>query len=217
VSRVERSTVPFLSSEATPVAQAVATRDGAKAGWRWLPRLRVRVNPIKAGVCLALSAWLLQAYTGALLDSRDRLERSIQMADNQRQIWLIEYNSSLVRTPRNSRVTARAAYQVTKNTHEVLALSNIAQGGLFVRKGTILAELRKKQDWTRELFDARDYGQLVAELDTVGELFEARTREHTIGIPQESGILNWVQLSLPAVFLFGMFLCWKGRRGSIED
>jgi hypothetical protein len=58
----------------------------------------------------------------------------------------------------------------------------------------------------------------VAELDTVSELFEARTREHSIGMPLESGLLNWVQLSLPAVFLFGLFLCWKGRRGgAIED
>jgi hypothetical protein len=179
--------------------------------------LRVRVNPIKAGVCLALSAWLLQAYAGMLLDSRDRLARSIQSAETQREIWLIEYNSSLVRTPRNSRVTARAAYQVVRNTHEVLALSDLAQGGLIVRKAAVLDELRKKHDWARELFDARDYGQLVAELDTVSELFEARTREHTIGMPTESGVLHWFQLSLPAVFLFGLFLCWKGRHGTDVD
>jgi hypothetical protein len=199
------------------VAQAVATRDGAKAGWRWLPRLRVRVNPIKAGVTLALSAWLLQAYAGTLLDSRDRLARSIQTATVQRDVWLIEYNSSLNRTPRNSQVTARAAYEVVRNTHEVLALSDIAQGGLIVRKGAILEELRKKHDWVRELFDARDFRQLVAELNNGSELYEARTREHTIGMPAESGILQWVQLSLPAVFLFGLFLCWKGRNGTAED
>lgn len=199
------------------MAQAVATRDGAKAGWRWLPRWRVRVNPIKAGVTLALSAWLLQAYAGTLLDSRDRLARSIQTAQVQRDVWLIEYNSSLGRRPRENRVIARAAYEVVCNTHEVLALSDIAQGGLIVRKGAILEGLRKKHDWARELFDARDYGQLVAELDNVKELYEARTREHTIGMPAESGILYWVQLSLPALFLFGLFLCWKGRNGTVED
>ena len=199
------------------MAQGVATRDAPKTGWRWLPRLRVRVNPIKAGVCLALSAWLLQAYAGSLLDARDRLARSIQMADIQREIWLIEYNSSLVRTPRNSRVTARAAYQVVRNTHEVLALSDIAQGGLLVRKGAILDELHKKHDWSRELFDARDYGQLVAELNTVSELFEARTREHSIGMPSETGIVSWLQHALPIVFLFGLCLCWKGRRGAADE
>lgn len=199
------------------MAQAVATRDAPKTGWRWVPRLRVRVNPLKAGICLALSAWLLQAYAGSLLDARDRLARSIQMADMQREIWLIEYNSSLVRTPRNSKVTARAAYQVVRNTHEVLSLSDIAQGGLLVRKGAILDELRKKHDWTRELFDARDYGQLVAELNTVSELFEARTREHSIGMPAETGIVSWVQHALPALFLLGLFLCWKGRRGTADE
>jgi len=200
------------------VAQAVATRDAAKTGWRWLPRLRVRMNPTIAGVSLALSAWLLQSYSGALLDARDRLARSIQMAEVQREIWLIEYNSSLIRTPRNSRVTARAAYQVVRNTHEVLALSDIAQGGLLVRKGAVLDELRKKHDWSRELFDARDYGQLVAELDTVSELYEARTREHTIGMRSETGVVSWLQHALPVMFLLGLFLCFRGRRkGAIED
>jgi hypothetical protein len=199
------------------VAQAVATRDPARTRWRWVPRLRVRVNPTIAGVCLALSAWLLQAYAGALQDSRDRLARSIGMATVQRELWLIEYNSSLVRTPRNSRVTARAAYHVVLSTHEVLALSHIAQGGILVRTGAVLNELQAKQDWTRELLDARDYGQLVAELDTVDGLYEARTREHSLGMPRGNGLLEWLQHALPIVFLLGIFLCWKGRRGGAID
>lgn len=199
------------------MAQAVATRDTPRTGWRWLPRLRVRVNPTKVGVCLALSAWLLQAYAGSLLDARDRLARSIQMAGVQREIWLIEYNSSLVRTPRDSRVTARAAYQVVRSTHEVLALSDIAQEGLFAGKGAILDELHKKQDWTRELFDARDYGQLVAELNTVSEVFETRTREHTIGMPSDTGFVNWLQHALPVLFLIGLCLCFKGRRTTADE
>jgi len=198
------------------VAQAVSTRDEKKQGWR-LPRLKVRVNPTIAGVCLALSAWLLQAYSGALLDSRDRLARSIQMAEIQRELWLIEYNSSLIRTPRNSRVTARAAYQVVRNTHELLAYSNVARGSFFTRSGPIVDEATKKNDWARELFDARDYGALVQELDTVSELFEARTRENSIGMPTETGLVSWIQHALPPVFLFGMYLCWKGRRRSAAD
>jgi hypothetical protein len=198
------------------VAQIVPTRDAAKSGWRW-PRLKVRVNPTIAGVCLALSAWLLQAYAGTLLDSRDRLARSIQMAEMQRELWLIEYNASLIRTPRNSRVTARAAYQVVRNTHEVLAYSDIAHGSLLTRRGAILEAAAKRNDWARELFDARDYGALVAELDNVSELFEARTREHSIGMPSEVGLVSWWQHALPLLFLLGMLLCLKGRRRGDTD
>lgn len=198
------------------MAQAVSTRDEKKPGWRF-PRLKVRVNPTVAGVCLALSAWLLQAYSGALLDSRDRLARSIQIAELQREMWLIEYNSSLIRTPRNSRVTARAAYQVVRNSHELLAYSDIARGSFFTLSGRMIDEASKKNDWARELFDARDYGALVQELDTVSELFEARTREHTIGMPSETGVVGWIQHALPPMFLFGMYLCWKGRRRTADE
>lgn len=198
------------------MAQVVPTRDAAKSGWRW-PRLRVRVNPTVAGVTLALSAWLLQAYSGAFLDARDRLARNIQLTEVQREVWLIEYNASLVRTPRNSRVTARAAYQVVRNTHDLLALSDIARGSLLVRSGPILAEAQKNNSYARELFDARDYAQLVAELDAVSKVFEQRTVEHTIGMPSESGLMHWFQHALPLVFLSGMLLCWKGRRNAGVD
>jgi hypothetical protein len=198
------------------VAQAVPTRDATKSGWRW-PRLRFRIDPTRAGVCLALSAWLLQAYVGMLLDSRDRLARSIETAETQREFWLIEYNSSLIRSPRNSRVTARAAYQVVCNSHQVLALSDIAHGGLLTRSGPILEQLREKHDWARELFDARDYGQLVAELDAVSQVFEERTRVHSIGMPSPTGIVQWWQHLPPVLFLLGMALCFKGRRQARAD
>ena len=198
------------------MAQAVETRGGTKAGRRW-PRLKFRVDPTRAGVCLALTAWLLQAYAGTLFDARDRLAQRIQAAETQREVWLIEYNSSLIRSPRNSRVTARAAYQVVHNTHEVLALSAIAQGGILARSGPILDTLRQKHDWARELFDARDYGQLVAELAAVSKLHESGTREHSIGMPTQSGVLVWWQHVPPLLFLVGMALCFKGRRRAFGD
>lgn len=198
------------------MAQVVPTRDAAKAGWRW-PRLRIRVNPTIAGVTLALSAWLLQAYSGSYLDARDRLARNIQLTEVQREVWLIEYNASLIRTPRNSRVTARAAYQVVRNTHDLLALSDIARGGVLTRSGPILAEAQKNNTYARELFDARDYAQLVAELDTVSRVYEERTRDHTIGMPSETGLMHWLQHALPLVFLCGILLCWKGRRSVSSD
>lgn len=195
------------------MAQAVQTRESTKSGRRW-PRLSPKVDPVRAGACIALIAWLAQAYAGTLFDARDRLARTIETAETQREFWLIEYNSSLIRSPRNSRVTARAAYQVVCNTHEVLALSDIAQGGLLTRSGPILQTLQEKQDWARELFDARDYRQLVAELDAVSQEFETRDRDDSIGMPSSAGIVAWWQHVPPALFLLGMLLCFKGRQAS---
>lgn len=200
------------------MAQAVQTRDGTKAGWR-LPRLRIRVNPTKAGVFLALTAWLLQAYAETVLVSRERLAHTIQLTEVQREMWLVEYNSSLTRpaTPNNRSVTARAAFEVVRNTHELLALADIAQGGLFVRSGPILAEAQKKNDLARELFDAHDYRQLVGQLQKVSQVCEQRIRERTIDPPSQAGVVSWFQHALPAVFLVGMLLCLKGRRDTATD
>ena len=198
------------------MAQAVQTRDSTRTGRRW-PRLKLRIDPVRTGACLGLFAWLLQAYAGTWFDARDRLARSIESAETQRELWLIEYNSSLVRPQRNSRVTARAAYQVVCNTHKVLAFSEIAHGGFLMRSGPVLDKLQEKQDWARELFDARDYRQLVAELDDVSKQFETHSREHTLGVPSRTGIVAWWQHIPPILFLVGMMLCVRGRRSTDDS
>lgn len=200
------------------MAQAVQSRDSTRTGRRW-PRLKLKIDPVRAGACLGLFAWLLQAYAGTWFDARDRLARSIESAETQRELWLIEYNSSLVRPlgQRNSRVTARAAYQVVCNTHKVLAFSEIAHGGLLTRSDPILDTLQEKQDWARKLFDASDYRQLVEELNTVSKQFEERSREHTLGVPSRTGVVAWWQHIPPILFLVGMMLCVRGRRSTPDS
>lgn len=198
------------------MAQAVPTRELAKAGWR-MPRLKVPFNPVIAGVTLALTAWLLQAYSAAIVAGRDRLARSIQFAELQREMWLIEYNSSLLRTPRNSRATARAAFHVVTNTHELLALSDLARRGWLSSGGEIRRQADEKKDWARELFEARDFAALAAEVSAVSEIYEARYREHSLGMPAHNDGPAWWQHAFPALFLVGLLLCLKGRRAAARN
>jgi hypothetical protein len=193
------------------VAQAVQTRDPSKTGWK-LPFPKLRMNPVKAGVLLVLAAWLGQAYAGTLIDSQAQLARSVQMSEMQREMWLIEYNASLIRYPRNERVTARAAFQVVKNTHELLALSDIANAGLFARRGAIQQTADDNILRARELFEARNYGALVGELDEISQTFETRMKEGTIANASAGIGVRWWQHAFPALFVLGVFLCWKGTR-----
>jgi hypothetical protein len=77
------------------VAQVVQTRDPAKAGWG-LSRLKLRLNLTVTGVVLALAAFFLEGYFASVATARAELDRSIQFAKLQREMWLIEYNSSLI-------------------------------------------------------------------------------------------------------------------------
>lgn len=193
------------------MAQVVQTRDAPKAGWK-LPLPKLRMNPRRVGITLVLGAWLAQAYAQSIVDARTELARSLQMAGMQREVWLIEYNASLIRYPRNERVTARAAFQVVKNTHEVLALADIASGGVFARRSEILRVAEENTAQARELFESRDYGALVGELDQVSQTFETRLKEGTLGSGSSHVGVRWWQHVFPALFLVGVFLCWKGFR-----
>jgi hypothetical protein len=207
--------VPFLSPEGSFVAQVVQTRDATKAGWK-LPLPKLRINARKAGITLMLGAWLAQAYAESIVSARTELARSLQMSGMQREVWLIEYNASLIRYPRNERVTARAAFQVVKNTHELLALADIAAGGIFANRSEILRVAEEHTAQARELFEARNYGSLVGELDEISQTFETRLKEGTLDTQSARIGVRWWQHVFPALFLLGVFLCWKGARREVE-
>jgi hypothetical protein len=193
------------------VAQAVQTRDPAKAGWSFA-RLKVRLNLTVTGVVLALAAFLLQSYCSSLVVARADLDRSIQFAKLQREMWLIEYNSSLIRLPRNERVTARAAFHVVENTHELLAWADAAGQFSPLRRAETLRLAHENTSRARQLFEERNYADLVGELDQVSQIYEARMKESPIYAGSAHAGLPWWHHAFLAAFLIGLILCILDRR-----
>lgn len=193
------------------MAQAVQTRDPAKAGWSF-SRLKSRLNLTVTGVILALAAFLLQSYFASLAAARADLDRSIQFAKLQREMWLIEYNSSLIRLPRNERVTARAAFHVVENTHELLAWADAAGQFSPFRRAETLRVAHESTARARNLFETRNYADLVGELDQVSQVYETRMKDAPIHAGSAHAGLPWWHHAFPAVFLVGLILCVLDRR-----
>jgi hypothetical protein len=193
------------------VAQPVPTRDAPKAGWSF-PRPNLRINLTITGVVLALAAWMLQSYFAAAAAARSELDRSLQFAKLQREMWLIEYNASLIRVPRNERVTARAAFHVVENTYAMLAWSDAAGQFSPGKRAEALQQARDSTDQAKKLFDGRDYAALVGELNAVSQLFETRMQEAPIVTGSQNAGLTWWQHLFPAAFLAGMVFCVLDRR-----
>lgn len=193
------------------MAQVVQTRDAAKAGWG-LSRLKLRLNLTVTGVVLALAAFLLQGYFASVATARAELDRSIQFAKLQREMWLIEYNSSLIRLPRNERITARAAFHVVENTHELLAWADAAGQFSPMRRAETLRLAHENTARARKLFDERNYADLVGELDQVSQVYETRMTEAPIHAGSAHAGLPWWHHAFPAAFLAGLVLCVLDRR-----
>jgi len=188
------------------VAQPVQTRDAPRAGWSF-PRPKLRVNLTISGMVLALAAWMLQSYFTAAAAARAELDRSLQFAKLQREMWLIEYNSSLIRTPRNERVTARAAFHVVENTHALLAWSNAAGELNPGKRAETLQQARDNAARAKKLFDNRDYAALVGELNDVSQAYETRMEADPIITGSLHAGLPWWHHLFPAAFLAGIVMC----------
>jgi hypothetical protein len=193
------------------VAQPVPTRDAPKAGWSF-PRPKLRINLTVTGIVLALAAWMLQSYFATAAAARSELDRSLQFAKLQREMWLIEYNSSLIRAPRNERVTARAAFHVVEDTYALLAWSDAAGQFSPSRRSETLQQARDNTAKAKKLFDDRDYASLVGELNAVSQLYENRMQEAPIVTGSQHAGLAWWQHLFPALFLVGIVLCVLDRR-----
>lgn len=193
------------------MAQPVQTRDAPRTGWS-LPRFKVRINLTITGVVLALTAWMLQSYFATAAAARAELDRSLQFAKLQREMWLIEYNSSLIRSSRNERVTARAAFHVVENTHALLAWSDAAGQFSPGKRAETLQQARDSTAKAKKLFDDRDYAALVGELNAVSQLYETRMQEDPIVTGSLHAGLAWWQHLFPVAFLIGIVLCVLDRR-----
>jgi hypothetical protein len=193
------------------VAQPVQTRDAPRTGWSFR-RPKLRINLTITGIVLALTAWMLQSYFATASAARSELDRSLQFAKLQREMWLIEYNSSLIRMPRNERVTARAAFHVVENTYALLAWSDAAGQFSPGKRAETLQQARDNTAKAKKLFDDRDYAALVGELNAVSRLIETRMQEAPITTGSQHAGLAWWQHLFPAAFLIGMVLCVLDRR-----
>ncbi len=193
------------------MAQPVPTRDAPKAGWSF-PRPKLRINLTITGVVLALAAWMLQSYFTTAAAAQAELDRSMQFAKLQREMWLIEYNSSLIRAPRNERVTARAAFHVVENTLSLMAWSDAAGQFSPSRRAETLQQARVATGKAKKLFDERDYASLVGELNAVSQLYETRMQESPIVTGSQHAGLTWWQHLFPAAFFVGIVMCVLDRR-----
>lgn len=193
------------------MAQPLPTRDTPRTGWSF-PRPKLRINLTITGVVLALAAWMLQSHFATAATARAELDRSLQFAKLQREMWLIEYNSSLIRLPRNERVTARAAFHVVENTQALLSWSDAAGQFSPAKRAETLQQARDATAKAKTLFDDRDYSALVGELNAVSQLYETRMQEAPIITGSQHAGLAWWQHLFPAAFLLGIVLCVLDRR-----
>ena len=193
------------------MSQATKSRPAADEALR-APRIGVNLSIV--GVILTLAAWLLQSYFTTLQSAAAERKEAVRFATLQRQMWLIEYNSSLVRVPRNERVTARAAFHVIENTRQLLALSEPARPAA---EGETEAErVPENHDEliaaARTQLAERDHASLIRSLNELNRAFEERVAEGTIAQAGAVSRIPWWQHAFPAVFLVGIVFCLMGAR-----
>lgn len=203
------------------MAQAAPARERhLLPGWS-ASRPSRKATLISLGLTLALGAWVFQTWTTTLWLQRSQEQERMALVRMERDMWLIEYNASQLRFPRNERVTGRAALHVFENTRELLAASEVAQAGSSSKRNEIVAQRDNDLAQARKLFDEGSYSTLVAGLARANEQFESDGVSEVLRATTASAGLPIWHHALPWVFLVGMLLCAAGaftqQRRSIVD
>ena len=187
------------------MAEATKTRQQTSSRWSMRPP-QIHVGRSTVGAVLALSAWLLQSYFSSFDASRIELRSAIRTTLAQREMWQIEYNSSLVRQPRSDRLTARAALELIESTREFVALSQQEGRSLFQLAPSAPDDAGDDVQHAQTLFEQRNYRELVKELDSANAAFEELRAAKAAEPKRETAGLAWWRHAFPVLFLIGVGL-----------